>query len=79
MNEFDKNIGSILREERKKKGVSQDYVADLVGVSKMHISYWESGQRSIYAERLKAYCKALGITVQSVFDQMDEKEKANEK
>jgi len=75
MNKFDKNIGSVLREERKKKGFSQDYIADIVGVSKMQISYWETGQRSIYAERLKAYCKALGITVQYVFDEMDEIEK----
>ena len=78
MKEFDKRIGSILREIRNEKGFSQDYVAELIGVSKMQVSYWETGKRAIYAERLKQYCRALGVTAQSVFDQMDEEEKNEE-
>lgn len=69
---FDKRLGYVLKETRKSKKVYQPQIAEKLNVSKMAVSYWESGQNAISAEQLKRYCEALGVTVQEVFDKMEE-------
>ena len=69
--EFDKKLGEILRAEREATKLSQQDMADRLGLTKMTISHWENGNRSIKASSLKDYCAVLGITVQYVFDLME--------
>lgn len=69
--EFDKRLGEILRAEREATKLSQQDMADRLGLTKMTISHWENGNRSIKASSLKDYCAVLGITVQYVFDLME--------
>lgn len=70
--EFNKKLGAVLRARRNEKGYSQEYVASLLKFSKNHVSHWEIGKRSMYAEELEKYCKILGCTMQDVFDDMNE-------
>ena len=70
--EFDKKLGKILRAERDSARLSQQDMADRLGLTKMTISHWENGNRSIKASSLKDYCAVLGITVQYVFDLMED-------
>lgn len=70
--EFDKKLGEILRAERDSARLSQQDMADRLGLTKMTISHWENGNRSIKASSLKDYCAVLGITVQYVFDLMED-------
>ena len=70
--EFDKSLGEALRNKRQEKNLSQEYVAQQLGVTKMAVSNWETGKRSMYAETLRRYCALLGVTVQSVFDEMED-------
>ena len=37
------NIGTVLGERRREKGVTQEEVAAFVGVSKASVSKWENG------------------------------------
>lgn len=67
---FYKALGPVLKDIRKKKKVTQKQVANKLGVSKMMVSHWERGNRTIMAHQLVDYCGALGVTVQSVFDRM---------
>lgn len=69
--EFDKKLGEILRAERESARLSQQDMADRLGLTKMTISHWENGNRSIKASSLKDYCAVLGITVQYVFNLME--------
>ena len=69
--EFDKKLGESLRAERDSARLSQQDMADRLGLTKMTISHWENGNRSIKASSLKDYCAVLGITVQYVFDLME--------
>ena len=69
--EFDKRLGEILRAEREATKLSQQDMADRLGLTKMTISHWENGNRSIKASSLKDYCAVLGITVQYVFELME--------
>ena len=72
--EFNKKLGLVLRERREEKGFSLEYVANVLGVTKTHVSYWEKGKRSMYAEQLRSYCLLLGMSMQEVFDQMDRRD-----
>lgn len=70
--EFNKRLGYVLKKTRRSKKVYQPQIAEKLNVSKMTVSYWESGTNSISAEQLKRYCDALGVSVQYVLDQTDE-------
>lgn len=72
MKKFDERLGYVLKSERKAKKIYQPQVAKMLNVSKMTVSYWESGKHSMSAEQLKNYCEVLGISVQEVFDKMEE-------
>lgn len=60
---FDKDLGYALKVEREKQKMTQQEVADKLGVSKMAVSNWESGNRSMYASTFRDYCKVLGVTM----------------
>lgn len=72
MKEFDIELGKILRSEREAHGVTQQEMANALGFTNVAVSNWETGKRSMYAITLRRYCEYLGITMQSVFDQMGE-------
>ena len=72
--EFDKSLGEALRNKRQEKNLSQEYVAQRLGVTKMAVSNWETGKRSMYAETLRRYCALLGVTIQSIVDDMEDYE-----
>ena len=70
--EFDVRLGAALRKKREEKGFSQEYIAEQIGVTKNHISHWELGKRSMYAEQLEKCCRILGCTMQGLFDSMED-------
>lgn len=69
ISQFDIDLGSALRKVREQKGFTQIEIAERLGMTKMAISSWESGKRSMTAYNLKRYCKILGVSVQSIIDQ----------
>ena len=70
--DFRRKLGAVLRNKRLEKNFSLSYVGSLLGVSRNQVSHWELGKRSIYAESLHEYCRILGVSVQEVFDLMEE-------
>jgi len=59
MKDYNRAIGEWLAKERKKQRISQRKMADMLGVSKSAIHYWETGKRTIYAQTMMDYCEAL--------------------
>ena len=57
------NLGKILQEERKKQGLSQQNLADMAGVTKRAIVYWENGTKSMNVESADKIFKALRISI----------------
>lgn len=56
------NIGEIIKIERMKKGMTQDELAEKVGVQKSAVAKWENGRVSeIRRSNLKNLADALGI------------------
>ncbi len=68
---FNEILGNELRIRRIKKGYSLEYVARCMNVSKMSVSYWETGKRAMYATTFMKYCKILGCPAQDVFISVD--------
>lgn len=59
MRRFDR----ILQDERKKKGISQEKLAKMIGVTERTISYWETGKRKMTLENADKVFKALNVSV----------------
>ena len=64
-----KNFGKRLKEIRKRKGLSQQQLAELVGMeSTNNISKLESGEQLPKKENLEKICKVLNVDVKELFD-----------
>ena len=55
-------IGKRLKESRKKKGLTQEKLAELMNVSIAYLSKVETGKIHINLERLSQICNILGVT-----------------
>ncbi len=57
-------IAKRFREARIQLGVSQQDLADTLGIHRPTVSYIESAYRSIRAEELGVFTRELGVTVE---------------
>lgn len=57
-----------LREERKKKGYSQEEFANLIGVSRQAVSKWESGQSLPEVDKLILISNKLDVSIDYLMD-----------
>lgn len=57
------DLGKILKEERVRKGLTQQALAKTANVTERAISYWESGKRKMNLDSADKVFKVLNITV----------------
>lgn len=60
-----------LKELRTEKGVSQQQVADVVRMSKMAVSHWESGHSEPSIPQLIILSEFFGVTVDYLVGKVD--------
>jgi transcriptional regulator with XRE-family HTH domain len=65
-------IGDRIQELRFQKGISQQRLAELLGVSRPTISQMENGERKISAEELDCLAKIFNISVDSLLKRDEE-------
>lgn len=70
------NIGDNMRNIRKRKGMTLQQLADILGCSQQNISQYESGKRTPKLETLQKMAAALEV---SLFDLVDKEELINTK
>ena len=56
-----KDMGDIIRRTREEKGISQEKLAEYVGVSRQAVSKWEKGLALPTAENIGRIEQALGL------------------
>ncbi len=61
-------IGTFIRERRKELGLSQEQLAEIVGVSYQQIQRYENGSSMLNVENVQRIAKALGVPVTTFFD-----------
>ena len=64
-------VGKRIQLIRKGRGISQEQLADIIGVSKGHVSHVETGSKNPSAEMLINIADALGVSVDSLLSDLD--------
>lgn len=72
MKAYNAKIGAYLAKERKAKKITQQQLADKLGVTKAAVSNWERGKRTIYADQMLEYCDHVGIDAQKLVKEVME-------
>ena len=67
-NAIDEFIGARMRERRQALGISQTDLGKTLGVSFQQIQKYESGRNRVSAGRLFDICKALNVSLSSMFE-----------
>ncbi len=67
------SLGERIKNQRTRAGLSQERVAELVGVSRQSVTKWESGQSAPSTENLFRLAEIFGTTVDMLLDMPDEK------
>ena len=57
----------MLKSARERKGYSQEYLAEIMGVSSSRISRWETGKTEISLRQVCAYANKVGISPSKLF------------
>lgn len=65
---LDKEIGRRIRVQRLEAGVSQERLAEALGVSFQQVQKYENGLNRVAASRLYDVSQALNVPVASFFD-----------
>lgn len=63
-----KAIGERVKNSRKNKGITQEKLADMVGVSTTYIGFIEQGQRLPSIKTSDKIARALGVKLSELFD-----------
>ena len=61
-------LGKKILELRKKSGLSQEQLGDMVNVTRQTISNWELGETAPNPEQLKLLSKVLNISIDELLD-----------
>jgi transcriptional regulator with XRE-family HTH domain len=64
---IDKKIGSVIRMERVKLGMSQTELGDALGVTFQQIQKYERGTNAVASTRIADLCRALEMTPNDLF------------
>ena len=61
-------IGEQIRNIRKEKGLTQEYLAEKVGIHPTYVGKIESGKSNTSAMMLYKISRALGVTLSDIFE-----------
>ena len=70
------NIGAYLARKRKEKNLTQEQLAEKLGVSNKTVSKWENGKCMPDYSIIESLCKELSVTLPELMDGEDETEES---
>lgn len=59
-------LGEVIRAERGRRGLSQEALADLSGLSRTHVGEMERGEVGVSFSTLEAVAKGLGMPLSDI-------------
>lgn len=77
-NPIDEHVGKRLRQRRDLSGMSQENLAEQVGITFQQIQKYENGQNRISASRLYEFSQILQVPISFFFDNFDAVSNQNE-
>ena len=73
-----KSLGEVLKAHRQECKMTQEFVAEALGVSRQAVSKWEIGRSDPSTSNLLALAKLYGIDAEGLLREMQGKENTNE-
>ena len=67
-NWIDKHLAERMRTRRRAAEITQDHLAQQLGVTFQQIQKYESGKNRVSAARLYEICQVLGVPIASMFE-----------
>lgn len=68
--ELCKTLGQVLQEHRTRCKMTQEFVAEAIGVSRQAVSKWERGAADPSTANLLALAKLYGVSAQEILEQV---------
>ena len=68
--EYAKTLGGVLKKHRMKCQMTQEFVAESLGVSRQAVSKWESGASDPSTTNLMALAKLFGVTAEEILKEV---------
>ncbi len=65
------SLGEVLKEHRVQCKMTQEFVAETIGVSRQAVSKWESGNSDPSTSNLIAIAKLYGISVEELLKEVE--------
>ena len=65
-------FGSVIRELRKERGLSQEAFADLAGIDRSYMGHIERGEKNVTLSKIYQLSHALGVKVSAVFERIEQ-------
>ena len=65
-------FGSVIRELRKERGLSQEAFADLAGIDRSYMGHIERGEKNVTLSKIYQLSHALGVKVSTVFERIEQ-------
>ena len=59
-------LGNRLKQARKEKNYTQDYVAEMIDLSVEQLSRIENGKKNVYLHKLALWCDVLDIPMEEI-------------
>lgn len=66
-----KSLGEVLKNHRTKNKMTQEFVAEAVGVSRQSVSKWEQGITDPSTSNLFALAKLFGVSVEDLLKEVE--------
>ena len=68
--DIERAVAQSIKKIRKKKGISQDRLAELAGLDRVHLYRLENGKQSMTLRTLKLIADTLGVKVRDLIGDM---------
>lgn len=69
--EVRKSLGQVLKQHRTRCKMTQEFVAEVIGVSRQAVSKWESGASDPSTSNLFALAKIYGISAEDLLKEVE--------
>lgn len=66
-----KSLGEVLKNHRTQNKMTQEFVAETIGVSRQSVSKWEQGITDPSTSNLFALAKLFGVTVEELLKEVE--------
>lgn len=63
---FCRALGARIAAQRKEQGITQQQLADLLGISQQHVASYEVGRRKVAVTMLPTLAKVLGVALEEL-------------